>query len=84
MLYTIKGDQVEIVCFILDIIDHPEYDKKFKYKGRYGNNMLYGYLQSYAEIQSNKERFGEVQIRKLLKPSTPFSREVVMSRKINP
>ena len=34
MLYTIKGDQVEIVCFILDIIDHPEYDKKFKYKGR--------------------------------------------------
>ncbi|MEK6839553.1 MAG: hypothetical protein AABX72_01315 [Nanoarchaeota archaeon] len=34
MLYTIKGDQVEIICFILDIIDHPTYDKKFGYKGK--------------------------------------------------
>ncbi len=32
MLYTIKGDQVEIVCFVLDVIDHEEYDKKFGYK----------------------------------------------------
>ncbi|OIO81430.1 hypothetical protein AUJ84_01150 [Candidatus Pacearchaeota archaeon CG1_02_32_132] len=32
MLYTIKGDQVEIICFILDIIDHPTYDKKFGYR----------------------------------------------------
>ena len=32
MLYTIKGDQVEIICFILDIIDHKEYNKKFGYK----------------------------------------------------
>jgi hypothetical protein len=29
MLYTIKGDQVEIICFILDIMDHKEYDKLF-------------------------------------------------------
>ena len=29
MLYTIKGDQVEVVCFILDIIDHDRYNKKF-------------------------------------------------------
>ena len=34
MLYTIKGDQVEIICFILDIIDHKEYDKKFGYRKR--------------------------------------------------
>ena len=34
MLYTIKGDQIEIICFILDIIDHPTYDKKFGYKKR--------------------------------------------------
>ena len=34
MLYTIKGDQVEIICFVLDIIDHKEYDKKFGYKKR--------------------------------------------------
>lgn len=32
MLYTIKGNQVEIICFILDILDHKEYDKKFGYK----------------------------------------------------
>ncbi len=32
MLYTIKGDQVEIICFVLDIVDHQEYDKKFGYK----------------------------------------------------
>ena len=32
MLYTIKGDQVEIICFVLDILDHKEYDKKFGYR----------------------------------------------------
>lgn len=32
MLYTIKGDQIEIICFVLDIINHDEYNKKFKYK----------------------------------------------------
>ena len=34
MIYTIKGDQVEIICFVLDIMDHKEYDKKFGYKKR--------------------------------------------------
>lgn len=32
MLYTIKGDQIEIICFILDILSHPDYDKKFRYR----------------------------------------------------
>ena len=32
MLYTIKGDQVEIFCFVLDIIDHEKYNKKFGYR----------------------------------------------------
>ena len=32
MLYTIKGDQVEILCFVLDIISHKKYDKLFNYK----------------------------------------------------
>jgi len=32
MLYTMKGDKVEIVAFILDILDHPTYDKKFGYR----------------------------------------------------
>ncbi len=32
MLYTIKGDEVEIICFVLDIIDHERYNKKFGYR----------------------------------------------------
>lgn len=34
MLYTLKGDKIEVVAFVLDIIDHPTYDKKFGYKSR--------------------------------------------------
>lgn len=34
MLYTIKGDQIEIICFVLDIIDHKRYDKVFGYRKR--------------------------------------------------
>lgn len=32
MLYTIKGDEIEIICFVLDLLDHKSYDKKFGYK----------------------------------------------------
>lgn len=32
MLYTLKGDQVEILCFVLEIIDHKRYDKIFGYR----------------------------------------------------
>ncbi len=34
MLYTLTNDekQVEIIAFVLDIIDHPAYDKKFGYR----------------------------------------------------
>ena len=32
MLYTIKGDQIEIICFVLKILDHDRYNKKFGYK----------------------------------------------------
>ena len=32
MLYTIKGDKIEVVCFILEITDHKQYDKIFGYK----------------------------------------------------
>ena len=34
MLYTIKGDEIQIICFILDIMDHKEYNKRLGYKGR--------------------------------------------------
>lgn len=35
MLYTLtNGDsEIEIIAFVLDVIDHKEYDKKFGYKG---------------------------------------------------
>jgi hypothetical protein len=36
MLYTLTNDEteIEIIAFILDIINHKQYDKKFGYKGR--------------------------------------------------
>ncbi len=32
MLYTIEGNQVEIFLFVLNIVDHKEYNKLFGYK----------------------------------------------------
>jgi hypothetical protein len=34
MLYTLTNDEteIEIIAFVLDIIDHKTYDKKFGYK----------------------------------------------------
>lgn len=51
-----------------------------KYKGRYGNEMLYGYLQNYEDIKGAKIKFGDQVIRKLLMPHEPVSRSV---RKVN-
>jgi len=35
MLYTLKSEnEIEIIAFVIDIINHPEYDKKFGYKRR--------------------------------------------------
>ncbi|MFH0752241.1 MAG: hypothetical protein V1914_01455 [archaeon] len=32
MLYTIKGHNIEIIAFVLDILNHKDYNKKFGYK----------------------------------------------------
>jgi hypothetical protein len=32
MLYTLKGSQVEILCFILEICNHKKYNKIFGYR----------------------------------------------------
>ena len=32
LLYTLEGNRVEIFCFVLNIIDHKEYDKLFGYR----------------------------------------------------
>lgn len=32
MVYSIRGDQVEIIAFVMDIFNHRDYDKVFGYK----------------------------------------------------
>ncbi len=32
LLYTIRGDEVRVIAFILDFMDHEEYSRLFKYK----------------------------------------------------
>jgi len=32
LIYTITGDRIEIINFIIDIFDHKKYDKVFGYK----------------------------------------------------
>lgn len=34
MMYTLESDEIEIIVFILDIIDHDQYNKKFKFRKR--------------------------------------------------
>ena len=34
MIYTPESDEIEIIAFVLDIINHDEYDKKFKFRKR--------------------------------------------------
>ncbi|MBI4015111.1 MAG: hypothetical protein HY362_00100 [Candidatus Aenigmarchaeota archaeon] len=34
MLYTVIGSEIEIISFILDIVDHRTYDKVFGYRKR--------------------------------------------------
>ena len=34
MLYTLQGNRIEIFLFILNIIDHPTYNKLFGYRKR--------------------------------------------------
>ena len=34
IIYTLESDEIEIIAFVLDIIDHDEYNKKFKFKKR--------------------------------------------------
>jgi len=32
MIYTIKGSELDIICFVLEILDHKKYSKLFGYK----------------------------------------------------
>ena len=31
MLYTLNDEEIEIIAFVLDIVNHKEYNKKFEY-----------------------------------------------------
>lgn len=34
MIYTLTGDEVKIITFILEIMDHEKYDKVFGWRGK--------------------------------------------------
>ncbi|MEK6855680.1 MAG: hypothetical protein AABX66_00825 [Nanoarchaeota archaeon] len=34
MIYTLSRNKIEVFCFILNIVDHPTYDKIFGYRGK--------------------------------------------------
>lgn len=34
MIYSLEGNQVEVIAFVLYIVDHPTYNKMFGYKKR--------------------------------------------------
>ena len=34
MIYTLESDEIEIIAFVLDIIDHGGYNKKFGFRKR--------------------------------------------------
>ena len=34
MLYTLRGDKLEVLCFVIKLLDHKKYDKLFGYKKR--------------------------------------------------
>lgn len=34
MIYTLESDEIEIIAFVLDIINHEEYNKKFGFRRR--------------------------------------------------
>jgi len=34
MIYTLESDEIEIIAFVLDIINHDKYNKKFRFRKR--------------------------------------------------
>ena len=34
MIYTLESDEIEIIAFVLDIVDHDGYNKKFGFRKR--------------------------------------------------
>ena len=34
IVYTLRGDKLEVLCIVLDLIDHPDYNEIFGYRKR--------------------------------------------------
>ena len=51
-------------------------------KARFGGDIMYGYLQSYEQVKTAREKFGEPIVKKLLAPQPQKSR-TINNRKIN-
>ena len=34
LMYTVRSDSIEIICFVINIVDHKKYNKLFGYKNR--------------------------------------------------
>ena len=32
LIYTVRGDEIEVISIILEVLNHKEYDRKFNYK----------------------------------------------------
>ena len=64
----------------IKVIVNGHKSQVLKYKGRYGGNILYGYLQTYDQIKAAAEKFGESTIKRLSAPPTPFSRDIRTGR----
>lgn len=47
-----------------------------RFKGRYADNILYGYLQSLEQIQDAKKKFGDLSIKRLSEPRSNKARTV--------
>jgi hypothetical protein len=35
MLYTLRGDRIEVLCFVVELLDHKRYDKLFGYRRKF-------------------------------------------------
>ena len=55
---------------------HGDKSELLTNKARFGGSILYGYNQTYEQVILGEEKFGEAIVRKLMKPSRPFSRTV--------
>lgn len=60
----------------VDVNIHGDKSQLLRFKGRYGNGILYGYLQSYEHIKETAKKFGETVVKRLSQPPRKTKRKV--------